>query len=168
MNSRASGSSGCASRAFDRLHPTVQRWVYRRGWRTLHEIQELAVEPILNGDDCIVAAPTAGGKTEAAFLPVCSAIASALSSDRASEMVRRSIARPQHRARWRAQHTGTLTARVVTNMLAGRASSRSTRCRCRAAVTEYTLAALWRGMTGDRSGSDGRDSTGMQLLQQQG
>jgi ATP-dependent Lhr-like helicase len=55
----------------------VQRWVYRRGWRTLHEIQELAVEPILNGDDCIVAAPTAGGKTEAAFLPVCSAIASA-------------------------------------------------------------------------------------------
>lgn len=66
-----------ASEAFSALHPEVQRWVYENGWESLREIQERAVAPILSGDqDVILAAPTASGKTEAAFLPICSAIAS--------------------------------------------------------------------------------------------
>ena len=42
----------------------------------LRDIQERAIEPILEGGrDVIVAAATAGGKTEAAFLPICSRLA---------------------------------------------------------------------------------------------
>lgn len=73
---QTSGSDDSASQAFLDLHPDVQRWVYENGWETLREIQERAVSPILAGDrDVILAAPTASGKTEAAFLPICSAIA---------------------------------------------------------------------------------------------
>jgi ATP-dependent Lhr-like helicase len=54
----------------------LQRWIYDRGWTSLHDAQERAIGPILDGDrDVIVAAATAAGKTEAAFLPICSAIA---------------------------------------------------------------------------------------------
>lgn len=63
-----------ASRAFDQLHPLVQRWVYGRGWAELRDIQEQAVQPILAAEDVIIAAPTAAGKTEAAYLPLCSSI----------------------------------------------------------------------------------------------
>src|SRR6185295_2174582 len=73
---QTSSSDDKASHAFLDLHPDVQRWVYENGWETLREIQERAVPPILAGDqDVILAAPTASGKTEAAFLPICSAIA---------------------------------------------------------------------------------------------
>ena len=61
------------SAAFERLHPSVQRWVWEQSWRELRDAQEAAVEPILAGDtDVIIAAATASGKTEAAFLPICS------------------------------------------------------------------------------------------------
>jgi ATP-dependent Lhr-like helicase len=40
------------------------------GWSRLRPVQELAIEPILAGHNCVVLAPTAGGKTEAAFFPV--------------------------------------------------------------------------------------------------
>ncbi len=71
-----SSSDNNSSEAFYALHPDVQRWVYENGWETLREIQEQAVSPILSGSkDVILAAPTASGKTEAAFLPICSAIA---------------------------------------------------------------------------------------------
>lgn len=67
-----------ASAAFAMLHPKIQRWVYSQGWRTLHDAQEQAIAPILAGDrDVVVCAPTAAGKTEAAFLPVVSAVAAA-------------------------------------------------------------------------------------------
>lgn len=60
-----------ASIAFTLLHPQVQRWVYGQGWTTLHQVQELAIAPILAGDrDVVISAPTAAGKTEAAFLPI--------------------------------------------------------------------------------------------------
>jgi len=50
--------------------------VYDKGWETLKEIQERAIPLILSAQhDVILAAPTASGKTEAAFLPICSAIA---------------------------------------------------------------------------------------------
>jgi ATP-dependent helicase Lhr and Lhr-like helicase len=64
-----------SSEAFDRLAPGVQRWVYRQGWTELRDIQRLAVSPILEGRDVIISSATATGKTEAAFLPICTAIA---------------------------------------------------------------------------------------------
>lgn len=54
----------------------MQRWVYEQGWTSLHDAQERAIEPILaGGQDVIIAAATAAGKTEAAFLPICSSLA---------------------------------------------------------------------------------------------
>jgi ATP-dependent Lhr-like helicase len=58
---------------FDRLHPGVQHHVVNSlGWRELRPLQEEAVDPILDGNHCLLIAPTAGGKTEAAVLPVLS------------------------------------------------------------------------------------------------
>ncbi|AUS80420.1 ATP-dependent helicase [Actinoalloteichus sp. AHMU CJ021] len=58
-----------------RLHPVVVHHVVNTlGWRTLRPLQEQAIEPVLNGKDALLLAPTAGGKTEAAFLPVLSAM----------------------------------------------------------------------------------------------
>ncbi len=42
------------------------------GWRELRPFQEAVIPPILDGQHLIVLAPTAGGKTEAAFFPVVS------------------------------------------------------------------------------------------------
>lgn len=56
---------------FSLLHPLVQKWIHRQGWKSLHPIQQSAIEPILeHKDDVIISASTAAGKTEAAFLPV--------------------------------------------------------------------------------------------------
>ena len=63
------------SNAFDRLHPGVQRWIWSRQWTELRDAQERAIPPVLAADrDVIIAASTASGKTEAAFLPICSAL----------------------------------------------------------------------------------------------
>lgn len=62
--------------AYDRLHPSIQRWVWRQGWDKLRTVQAHAVDPILAGRDVIVAAATASGKTEAAWLPICSKLVS--------------------------------------------------------------------------------------------
>lgn len=73
LSSSSTGSHGSTSAGFERLHQHVQRWVWDQGWTDLRDIQERAIEPILNGGrDVIIAAATAGGKTEAAFLPICS------------------------------------------------------------------------------------------------
>lgn len=62
--------------AFDQLDPRVQKWVYKQGWDILRDIQEMSIPPILEGKtDLVISASTAAGKTEAAFLPACSAIA---------------------------------------------------------------------------------------------
>ncbi len=62
--------------SFQKLHPVVQKWVYKQGWKDLREIQQQSIEPILSGNtDVVISASTAAGKTEAAFLPACSAIA---------------------------------------------------------------------------------------------
>ena len=56
----------------------MQRWIYDQGWTSLHDAQERAIGPILDGDrDVIIAAATAAGKTEAAFLPILSNMAGA-------------------------------------------------------------------------------------------
>jgi ATP-dependent helicase Lhr and Lhr-like helicase len=63
--------------ALDLLHPYVQRWIASQGWTQLRPIQSEAIAPILQGQtDVIIAAATAGGKTEAAFLPIFSQLAS--------------------------------------------------------------------------------------------
>ena len=74
-NSSPSGYSGTTSTAFDLLAEPVQRWIWDKGWGELRDIQEKAVSILLGGDrDLIIAAPTAGGKTEAAFLPLVSSV----------------------------------------------------------------------------------------------
>ena len=61
------------SSAFHQLHEQVQRWIWQQHWTELRDIQEQAIAPILSGNtDVIIAAATAGGKTEAAFLPIFS------------------------------------------------------------------------------------------------
>lgn len=62
--------------SFDLLHPRVQRWVWARGWKSLREIQDRSIPLVLGGErDVILSASTAAGKTEAAFLPLCSQLA---------------------------------------------------------------------------------------------
>lgn len=61
---------------YQRLDRRVQKWLFNQGWPDLREIQKRAIEPILAGDrDVLISASTAAGKTEAFFLPACSAIA---------------------------------------------------------------------------------------------
>jgi len=58
---------------FEQLHPAVQHHVVNSmGWRELRPFQEEVIPGVLAGQHMIVLAPTAGGKTEAAFLPVVS------------------------------------------------------------------------------------------------
>jgi ATP-dependent Lhr-like helicase len=58
---------------FERLHPAVQFHVVNSlGWPQLRPLQEQSLGPILDGDHALLIAPTAGGKTEAAVLPVLS------------------------------------------------------------------------------------------------
>jgi ATP-dependent Lhr-like helicase len=64
-----------ASGAFALLAPPVQRWLWKQGWSALRDIQEQAVAPVLAGEaDVLISSGTASGKTEAAFLPVASAL----------------------------------------------------------------------------------------------
>ena len=68
-------SSSEPSRGFDLLAEPVRRWIWNKGWQSLRDIQERAIPLLVNGeDDVIIAAATAGGKTEAAFLPLISQV----------------------------------------------------------------------------------------------
>jgi ATP-dependent Lhr-like helicase len=48
--------------------------VHTLGFRELRPVQDRAIDAVLDGKNCVVLAPTAGGKTEAAFFPVLSAM----------------------------------------------------------------------------------------------
>lgn len=62
---------------FEDLHPALRYHVVNTlGWPDLRPTQRDAIRPILGGEDVLLLAPTAGGKTEAAFLPLLSRIAS--------------------------------------------------------------------------------------------
>ncbi|MHC0429486.1 DEAD/DEAH box helicase [Streptomyces sp. O3] len=57
----------------DDLEPAlVHHIVNTLGWKGLRPLQEAAVAPLTAGDDALLLAPTAGGKTEAACFPLLS------------------------------------------------------------------------------------------------
>jgi ATP-dependent Lhr-like helicase len=59
--------------AFDLLHPGLQHHIVNSlGWRELRPFQAEVIPVVLRGDHVVIIAPTAGGKTEAAVLPVLS------------------------------------------------------------------------------------------------
>lgn len=65
-----------APQAFDRLSPVIQHHVVNTlGWPALRPLQEQAIDPILQGNDALLLAPTAGGKTEAALFPLLTRMA---------------------------------------------------------------------------------------------
>lgn len=56
---------------FERLAPPLQRALWELGWKGLRDMQVAALSLILDTqDDVVIAAATAAGKTEAAFLPL--------------------------------------------------------------------------------------------------
>lgn len=68
-----SGPPELPGRETDLLHPQMRRRIADRlGWPDLRPAQKLAVPPIVSGQHTLVIAPTAGGKTEAAFFPLLS------------------------------------------------------------------------------------------------
>jgi len=59
--------------AFSRLHPKIQEELYSMGWTEIRPIQVEAINEVFdNNDNMIISAKTAGGKTEAVFLPTLS------------------------------------------------------------------------------------------------
>ncbi|MCA9543968.1 MAG: DEAD/DEAH box helicase, partial [Myxococcales bacterium] len=62
---------------FPQLHPRLQSAiVHRLGWRSLRPVQDLAGQALLAGQNAVVLAPTAGGKTEASVFPTLSLLLS--------------------------------------------------------------------------------------------
>lgn len=59
--------------AFSLFHPKVKEWIYKEGWQSLNDAQVQAAFAIMRKEnDLVISAPTASGKTEAAFLPLIS------------------------------------------------------------------------------------------------
>ena len=72
MNSPHSRSE---SPAFELLDKEVKEWIWRNEWDALRPIQERAITSLLKTSrDLIIAAATAAGKTEAAFLPILTSL----------------------------------------------------------------------------------------------
>lgn len=60
---------------FFSLSPRLQHGISQvLGWASLRPVQELTIQAILDGANSVVLAPTAGGKTEAAFFPILDSI----------------------------------------------------------------------------------------------
>lgn len=59
----------------DRLDPVVLHHIVNTlGWPDLRPLQRSAIAPLMDGEDAVLLAPTAGGKTEAACFPILSAM----------------------------------------------------------------------------------------------
>lgn len=71
------GDSGQRSSSFELLDTRIQRWIWQKGWTELKDAQERSI-PLLvvPSRDVVVAASTASGKTEAAFLPILTRLVS--------------------------------------------------------------------------------------------
>ena len=60
---------------FPTLHESLRQVLSQRfDWSELREVQEQACAAIAGGNDTLVIAPTAGGKSEAALIPVMDAV----------------------------------------------------------------------------------------------
>ena len=65
-----------SERAFSLLHPGVQEAIWKMGWKDFKPIQVQSIHAVCETEKHIViCAQTAGGKTEAAFLPIISRLA---------------------------------------------------------------------------------------------
>jgi ATP-dependent Lhr-like helicase len=65
--------TGAGVAAFERLAPAVRYQIVNGlGFAALRPVQALAIPPVLDGEHVVLLAPTAGGKTEAAFFPLLS------------------------------------------------------------------------------------------------
>ena len=61
--------------AFDSLSRDIQQYIYDKGWPSLTRIQNAAIKQVANTDhNLILSAPTASGKTEAAFIPALNSV----------------------------------------------------------------------------------------------
>ena len=61
--------------AIDLLRRDIVKYIYDQGWPALRPIQEAAIQHAHDGNNnLILAAPTASGKTEAAFLPAINSV----------------------------------------------------------------------------------------------
>ncbi|MFE4674488.1 DEAD/DEAH box helicase [Streptomyces sp. NPDC056723] len=59
-----------------RLDPVVVHHIVNTlGWPDLRPLQKAAIGPVMDGEDAVLLAPTAGGKTEAAIFPLLSTMA---------------------------------------------------------------------------------------------
>ncbi len=64
-------------RPFELLHPLLRHHIVNTmGWTNLRPLQEQSITSILKGAHCLLIAPTAGGKTEAAIFPLLSQLLS--------------------------------------------------------------------------------------------
>jgi len=69
-------SSETPSTSFHLLDERIQRWIWQKGWTELKDAQERAIPLLVTPEqDVIIAAATASGKTEAAFLPILTHLA---------------------------------------------------------------------------------------------
>jgi ATP-dependent Lhr-like helicase len=60
---------------YGNLHGTLQQVLFQQmGWSELREVQERAYAAVSSGRDALITAPTAGGKSEAALIPVMDGI----------------------------------------------------------------------------------------------
>ena len=60
---------------FDLLRSEIKTYIWEQGWPSLRPIQEASITHYTNsGKNLILAAPTASGKTEAAFLPAINSV----------------------------------------------------------------------------------------------
>ncbi len=73
----SSGESVGEESVFDALHPDLRAALAERGFESPTAPQRAALEPIADGEDTLVVAPTGSGKTETAMLPVFSSIVAA-------------------------------------------------------------------------------------------
>jgi ATP-dependent Lhr-like helicase len=66
-----------SEQAFSLLHPGVQEAIWTMGWKDLKPIQVQSIHSVCETKNhLVICAQTAGGKTEAAFLPIISRLAS--------------------------------------------------------------------------------------------
>lgn len=64
--------TGEGADVLDRLDPVILHHIVNTlGWPDLRPLQRAAITPLMDGEDAVLLAPTAGGKTEAACFPCC-------------------------------------------------------------------------------------------------